>query len=422
MKAQTEILVFAQWAGMPHAQPMGTLSATTLRGKEVFSFEYQTDWLKAQQGAVLDPDLQLYSGPQYQQDAERANFGLFLDSSPDRWGRLLMRRREAALARKEERPQRTLKEMDYLLGVFDGQRMGGLRFKTAQEGPFLNDSVALATPPWANLRTLEEISLKLEEEEVMDDPEYLNWLNMLVAPGSSIGGARPKAGVLDEKGHLWIAKFPSKQDEGDTGAWEMVTHELALQAGIHMAPAKAMVFSGKYHTFLTKRFDRNAQNQRLHFASAMTMLGYHDGQDFHDGVSYVELAEFLIQHGANTTQDLQQLWRRIVFSICVKNTDDHLRNHGFIMTPQGWVLSPAYDLNPVETGTGLKLNISLDENALDLDLAKSVASYFRLKPKAAQSIINEVLGVVKQWPKLAKKYHISRLEQELKAPAFMANT
>lgn len=419
MSERKTILVYADWHGMREPQLMGTLSVSVLRGKEVFSFEYDVGWLSTSFAHVLDPALQFYPGPQYLNSEEHMNFGLFLDSSPDRWGRLLMRRREAAIARSEERAQRNLFESDYLLGVFDGQRMGGLRFKLEADGAFLNDNKDMAAPPWTSIRTLEEISLRLEEEDVIDDPEYLTWLNMLVAPGSSIGGARPKAGVLDETGQLWIAKFPSRNDEGDIGAWEMVTHELAQMAGIEMAPAKAIKFSSNYHTFLTKRFDRNSANERIHFASAMTMLGHNDGQDFHDGLSYLEIAEFLMQHGAQTNADIKQLWRRIVFNICVKNTDDHLRNHGFLLTPEGWILSPAYDINPVEIGTGLKLNISEDDNALDLGLAKSVASYFRLTAEEADVIIEEVLSATRQWKTLAQKHGLSRLEQELKESAFM---
>lgn len=419
MSNRKTILVYADWQQMERPELMGELSASILRGKEVFSFEYDSGWLRTSFAHVLDPDLHLYAGPQYLNTEQRINFGLFLDSSPDRWGRILMRRREAALARNEERDQKNLFESDYLLGVFDGQRMGGLQFKLEEDGPFLNDNQTMAAPPWTSIRTLEEISLRLEEDDVVDDPDYLTWLNMLVAPGSSIGGARPKAGVLDEQAQLWIAKFPSRSDEGDIGAWEMVTHKLALMAGIEMAPAKALKFSSNYHTFLTKRFDRNASNQRIHFASAMTMLGHNDGQDFHDGLSYLEIAEFLMQHGARTNDDLHQLWRRIIFNICVRNTDDHLRNHGFLLTPEGWILSPAYDINPVETGTGLKLNISEDDNALDLELAKSVANYFRLTNKEADTIIEEVVAATSQWEKFAKEYGISRLEQELKAPAFM---
>lgn len=417
-ETKRRVYVFAHWLGMEKSTLMGILHSELLRGKEIFSFEYDKVWLQSKHAQLLDPDLQLFPGLFYQNDEHKNNFGLFLDSSPDRWGRILMRRREAALARKEKRPEQNLFETDYLLGLYDGHRMGALRFKENLDGPFLNDNKEMASPPWTSIRELETISLRLEEENVLDDPDYLKWLNMLVAPGSSLGGARPKASVIGLDNCLWIAKFPSRNDGVDIGGWEMVTYELAKSAGINMAESKAKKFSTSHHTFLTRRFDRTVNGERLHFASAMTMLGYTDGQDHEDGASYLELAEFLIANGAKVNADLEQLWRRIVFSICVSNTDDHLRNHGFILTVKGWMLSPAYDINPVETGIGLKLNISETDNALDLKLPMDVHEYFRLSRTEADRIMSEVKSSVRNWRKVAVKYNISKDEQELKALAF----
>ncbi|SMD32243.1 serine/threonine-protein kinase HipA [Reichenbachiella faecimaris] len=416
--AGREIYVYADWQEMESPMLMGILTSEQLRGKEIFSFEYDKDWLASKFVHVLDPDLQLYSGPQYLNNEDKFNFGLFLDSSPDRWGRVLMQRREAAKARLEQRKAIKLFETDYLLGVHDGHRMGGLRFKLDPDGTFLNDDERQASPPWTSIRELEQISLKLEEEDVIDDPEYFKWLNMLVNPGSSLGGARPKASVLDTANHLWIAKFPSKSDDGNIGAWEMVTYELALKAGIDMAECQAKKFSSDHHTFLTKRFDRTANGKRIHFTSAMTQLGYTDGADAAAGVSYLELVDFIISHGAHVKEDLHELWRRIVFSICVSNTDDHLRNHGFLLSDQGWRLSPAYDINPNESGSGLKLNISDNDNSLDLALAFEVHEFFRLDKKEAVRIIERVKNAVVQWREVAKKYGISKTNQEIKAAAF----
>lgn len=414
---KTSIRVYADWKGLQKPGLMGILYSDRLKGKEIFSFKYDEAWLKNGPAQLLDPDLQLYSGLHYLND-EHHNFGVFLDSSPDRWGRILMRRREAAMARAEQREEQKLYETDYLLGVFDKHRMGALRFKLSEDGPFLNDDVNMATPPWTSLRALEQVSLRLEEDDVSEDPDYLKWLSMLIAPGASLGGARPKASIVDHDGNLWIAKFPSRTDQGDIGGWEMVTYELALMAGIEMAQSKAMKFSSSYYTFLTKRFDRHTTGERIHFASAMTMLGYKDGQDHSDGASYLELVEFIQNNGANVNRDLEQLWRRIVFNICVTNTDDHLRNHGFLLTNEGWILSPAYDINPIDHGTGLKLNISDEDNALDLNLAMDVSEFFRLRKKRAKDIMDEVLNAVSQWNEVADKYGLSRSEQELKALAF----
>jgi serine/threonine-protein kinase HipA len=396
---------------------MGSLFAEKSRGNEIFSFEYSHDWLSSKHSRILDPDLRLFPGPQYLTD-DKPNYGLFLDSSPDRWGRLLMQRREAALAKLEHREVRTLQETDFLLGVYDGHRMGALRFKKDPDGPFLNDNVEYASPPWTSIGDLEKISLMVESGDEVDNPEYLHWISQLVNPGSSLGGARPKAGVLDDNNHLWIAKFPSLNDDKDMGAWEMVVSRLARQAGISMPEAKLQKFMGRHHTFISKRFDRSSSGERIHFASAMTLLGYKDGTDFTDGASYLDLASFIIANGGRVNTDLEELWRRIVFSIFVSNTDDHLRNHGFILTNEGWVLSPAYDINPNESGTGLTLNISENDNSLDPELAMSVIPYFRLSEKKAIKIMEQIKTVVSSWNKVAASVGISRSGQEMMRNAF----
>lgn len=412
-----DIYVYVDWVGMNEPLLMGILHSDVIRGKEIFSFDTDRKWLEDGQFRMLDPDLGQFTGAQYLRD-EKSNFGLFLDSSPDRWGRMLMRRREAILARGEGRKARTLYETDYLLGIYDGNRMGALRFKLSPDGDFMDNNKDLATPPWTSIRDLEYASLQLERDDIVDDPEYAKWLGMLIAPGSSLGGARPKANILDEQGNLWIAKFPSANDSKDMGAWEMVVNELAREAGINVAEGRAQKFSGKQHTFLSKRFDRTPTGERIHFASAMTLLGYRDGDNHSTGVSYLDLVEFIIANGANVNANLEELWRRIVFNIAVSNCDDHLRNHGFILTDRGWVLSPAYDMNPDEHGTGLKLNISEDDNSLDFDLAMSVSPYFRLSESRATEILQSIKQHVSNWNKVATKYNISRSEQDLVAPAF----
>jgi serine/threonine-protein kinase HipA len=417
MNSNKNILVYTDWDGLKTPQFIGTLFSSYSRGKEIFSFEYDKEWLQSSLVQEIDPDLGLYPGVQYLRD-EKSNFGVFLDSSPDRWGRVLMDRRESVLARMENRPRRNLNESDYLLGVFDEQRMGALRFKETISGAFLNDNRNFATPPWTSIRELEQASYQLENELITDDSEILKWLYMLLAPGSSLGGARPKASVKNTDGSLWIAKFPSKEDRYDVGAWEMTVNELAQMAGLNVAQAMAQPFYGKHHTFLTKRFDRNVAGQRLHFASAMTLLSYNDGVSFQDGASYLELAEFIIRKGADVNRDLEELFRRIVFSICICNTDDHLRNHGFLLTPNGWKLSPAYDINPNPKGAGLKLNISAHDNSLNLDLVVEVRSFFRLTDIQAEKIIQNTIAVVSKWKQIATKYKISRDEQDRMSSAF----
>ena len=417
LPVQRVIEVCADWATLGQPTRLGALTATPTRGKEIFAFEYDSAWLKSGQAQVLDPALRLFSGPQYP-SADKTSFGMFLDSAPDRWGRLLMDRREAQAAREEGRARQTLRESDYLLGVYDGHRMGALRFRTDPEGPFLDDNREFASPPWTSLRELEHASLEIERQGAEQDPNYRKWLRMLIAPGGSLGGARPKAGVVDTQGHLWIAKFPSRGDTLDWGAWELLVHRLARQAGLMVSEGEARAFNTTRHTFLTKRFDRTATGGRIHFASAMTLLDRRDGDDASTGASYLELAEFLMKNGAHPDRDLEQLWRRIVFSICVSNADDHLRNHGFLLEQEGWVLSPAYDMNPDPYADGLKLNISDVENAQDLGLALEVADYFRVNAKRARAIIEEVVACVKGWRPLAETLKIASEEIERMTPAF----
>ena len=421
-----EIHVYGDWLELGDCQRIGLMRVNHSQGRETFSFEYDPNWLAGNETLALDPELLLFEGPQYLNDRDKASFGLFLDSSPDRWGQVIMKRREALVARHQKRAPKTLLQSDFLLGVHDEQRMGGLRFKVDPDGDFLSNHDGNNVPPWARLRELENAAWQFQSDDAAENPELREWLNLLMAPGSSIGGARPKAGVCDEEDNLWIAKFPGRNDEIDKGAWEMVTHTLAVRAGLSIAEARAEKFGRPHHTFLTKRFDRavvEGTRRRIHFASAMTMLGYSDGAGHADGASYLEIVEFLGKHGSDVDADLAELWRRIVFSICVSNTDDHLRNHGFLLADAGWKLSPAYDINPEPTGTGLHLNISEDDNALNLELALEVAEYFRLGNDEAKAIVDKVTSVVTQWSEVASNSGISRGEQEAMAPSFRrANT
>ncbi|MBO5278681.1 MAG: type II toxin-antitoxin system HipA family toxin [Lachnospiraceae bacterium] len=403
-----EIYVYENWkTDIPSF--VGTIYADGGRGKQVISFEYADEWLKKlSNNTMLDPDIGLFKGRQYA-PADKPMFGAFADSCPDRWGRLLMKRREAIIAKKEERKPRTLTEIDYLLGVYDETRMGGLRFSIKKDGSFLSDDKELATPPWMTLRKLESASLAFEKN---DDGMEEKWLKQLVAPGSSLGGARPKASVLAPDGSLWIAKFPSKNDETDVGAWEMVTHDLAVMCNLNVPEAKLEKFSKSGSTFLTKRFDRDG-SKRIHFASAMTLLGKTDG------AGYLDIASVIRQSSMAPKKDIHELWRRIVFNMAVSNTDDHLRNHGFIMGTEGWMLSPVYDVNPNIYGDTLSLNVDSESNLIDFNLALSVSKLFNLSQPQAIEELNNIKDIVESnWRKLAKQYGLSRSEIEDMSPAF----
>lgn len=409
-----KVYVYENWRG-PNPEKIGTLYIDSGKGKEVISFEYDENWLTNIEGNfVFDPDLALFRGRQYA-PLDKTMFGVFADSCPDRWGRLLIKRREAILARKEERKPRRLTDVDFLLGVYDETRMGGLRFAISENGSFVSDDKALATPPWTTLRKLESASLAFEKNE---DGMEEKWLKQLLAPGSSLGGARPKASVIAPDGSLWIAKFPSKNDDVNIGAWEMVVHELAALSGLNIPEAKLENFSKTGSTFLIKRFDREGR-QRIHFASAMTLLGKNDGANAADGSSYLDLASFIRKYGAAPKRDLKELWRRIVFNMAVSNTDDHLRNHGFLLSNEGWALSPAYDINPNADGDMLSLNIDTNNNLIDFELALSVARLYEMPEKQALGELKEIKNIVEtNWRKLAQQYGLSRNEMEGMAPAF----
>lgn len=414
LNKKKEILVYADWYMLNSPQLIGRLFYASLRGKAIYSFEYDNDWIKT--GISIDPELPLFSGIHYASSND--NFGIFKDASPDRWGQLLMKRREILLSKIEKTEPCTLFGIDFLLGVHDSHRMGGLRFKESEEGEFVSNDQRLATPPWTSLRDLEYAVEQYEKNADELDETSLKWINLLIAPGSSLGGARPKADIVDTKGKQWIAKFPSRKDDSDVGLWEMIVHEMAIKANIAVPNAFIKKLASPYHTYLSQRFDRTESNRRIHYASAMTLLNHADGEDGDSGISYLEMVSFIKSECTNVTANLEELFRRVLFSVCVSNTDDHLRNHGFLYTESGWTLSPAFDINANETGTGLKLNIDEEDNLLDIDLVLRTAPFYLLSDKRAAEIKDEVIKAVSLWRKVAAKYKISPSEIERKARAF----
>ncbi len=378
---------------------LGTLYVNNVRGSETFSFEFDYDWLKNNEcAAMIDPELSFILGRQY---SNKKMFGIFEDACPDRWGRLLIQKRENLLAKAQNRKPKKLLESDYLLGVDDYTRMGSLRFKLQIDGSFVSDDKDNSVPPWTSLRTLEEASRNFEK----DDKHIDKWLNQLVKPGSSLGGARPKASVVDTEGNLWIGKFPSKNDEYDVCAFEKVANDLALLCGLNVPESKLEKFSKYGSTFLVKRFDRY-KDKRIHFSSAMTLLNKTDNES---SSSYLDLVGFIKENGSNPKEDLIELFKRVAFNIAISNTDDHLRNHGFIYEKDGFRLSPLYDVNPIPYGNELSLNIDNISGAKDFEFLLSTCNYYGLDKNKAKELIEDIVDIVEaNFDKLCKTYGINR--------------
>ncbi|MBI2727662.1 MAG: HipA domain-containing protein [Polaromonas sp.] len=387
---------------------IGTLYPNDARINLAPSFEYTADWLGNARRFLLDPRLDLYGGEQHA--AQTRGFGIFLDSAPHRWGRVLMERREASQARKEGRTMRHLNDLDFMLGVHDFTRTGALRYRAGPDAPFMDDH-PLPAPPLTDLRELAAIAQKLDAPGVEELPEYEQWLAMLIAPGSSLGGARPKASYTAADGTLWLAKFPAHNDRYDWGSWEYLTHQLAREAGIHVPASSRLALSDRYHTFCVQRFDRNVNGNpqaRRMYASAMTLLERTDGDP---GASYLDLVEVLeTQGGTGLTEDLAQLFRRAVFNLLAGNRDDHLRNHGFVRLPDGWRLSPAFDMNPNRDKHQHALTWDGKTAEPDIDALKATAAYYRIQPEDAQTIIDQVRTAVASWQDKARALQLPGTE------------
>lgn len=403
-----EVLVYVDLDGVPHL--MGRLWSRLRKGRETASFEYDAGWLENPARFSLEPALHLGPGP-FHTTADLPMFGAIGDSAPDRWGRALMRRMERRRAEREKQAPRTLREIDYLLQVDDEARQGALRFAETEGGPFLREPGIKRTPPLIELPALLSAA-----ERVVDDEDSDEDLHLLLAPGSSLGGARPKASVRDRDGHLAIAKFPRRDDEYNTVVWETVTLSLAAAAGLPVPEARLERVGGK-QVLLLRRFDR-VGGHRIPFLSAMSMLGADDNQTR----SYLEIVDAVRRHGAAAKADIQGLWRRIVFNILVSNTDDHLRNHGFLYAGAGgWRLSPAYDLNPVPVDIKpriLSTAINEDDGTASLDLALAVAGYFELKDSEAKAIIKDVGAAVAKWRETAMRLGLQKKDADRMASAF----
>jgi serine/threonine-protein kinase HipA len=405
---EKHVFVYVDLYGTPCLA--GRLWTRTRQDRESATFEYDNRWLAHPDRFPLDPALNLGPGP-FHTATGKLLFGAIGDSAPDRWGRVLMRRAERRRARHQKETPRTLREADYLLMVDDEARQGALRFAEREGGPFLAGQGPARIPPLVELPRLLSAAERVVAETETDED-----LRLLLAPGSSLGGARPKASVRDRDGHLAIAKFPSQGDEMNAVLWEAVALKLAGKAGIPVSKWRLEIAGGK-QVLLLRRFDRES-GVRLPFLSAMSMLDAKDGETR----SYLEFVDAIRRHGASAKEDIRALWRRIVFSIFISNTDDHLRNHGFLYPgPGGWRLSPAYDLNPVPVDIKpriLSTAIDLDDATASLETALEVAAYFELSPHEARKVAAEVGKAVATWRKEAARLGLTLPEIDRMASAF----
>ena len=402
------LYVFADFDWLKAPRLIGELSYESLCGSDSYGFCYSDDWLRDYGNLFLSDDLNNYPGQQYTAPGKDI-FGCFSDTLPDRWGRTLINRREQILAKEEKRPVRRLSSFDYLVGIEDYSRMGGLRFKDSLDGEYINASEVLRIPPLTDIRELVAASSEIEKSEEENHLPERRWIEQLVQPGSSLGGARPKASVIDENKILHIAKFPSRKDDYDTGLWEHFSHLLAKKAGIHAAETRVIFTNDKYHTLLSRRFDRKEDGKRIHFASAMTLLGLNDGDNANTGHGYLDIVDFILQNCTNVEDNLQELYRRVAFNICIGNSDDHFRNHGFLLTAKGWTLSPAYDMNPT-LNEFQSLLVSSTSNKAELGILLDTCEDYMLNRKIAEKIISEVIEVVKGWREMATRLGISKRE------------
>ena len=413
------LLVFADFDWLDKPELVGELCYEKLRGSESYAFRFDDNWLKFHAGIKLSEDINNYPGLQYTQPGNDI-FGCFSDALPDRWGRTLLKRREQIQASEEKRAVRNLSSFDYLMGIDDFSRMGGFRLKRELDGDFINVSPSLKIPPLTELRQLVLASQEVEKSEENDVLPEKKWIAQLIQPGTSLGGARPKAGVLDDSGNLCIAKFPSRKDDYDTGLWEHFSHLLARKAGINAAQTKVLGGLGKYHTLLSKRFDRTDEGKRIHFASSMSLIGLRDGDNAQGGYGYLNIVDFILQSCCDVEKNLQELYRRVAFNICIGNSDDHFRKHGFLLTPRGWTLSPAYDMNPT-LNEYQSLLINESSNKADIrTLLESCESYM-IKKEVAENIIRQVQAAVAGWENLAVLLQIPAREVTMFKDRFKLN-
>lgn len=386
--------VIASFDWLEKEEEIGRLYYEDFRGDGVFSFEYSNEWLKKHSDIGIGTDLRPFTGIQYPHERKDI-FCSFADSLPDYWGRKLIALKINQKCRDENIPLQNVSEWDYLKETDDFLRLGALRYKDERTGEYVGSSAKNQVPPLLSLEELYEASRHIEDCIISYETPEKRWVERLFKPGSSVGGARPKACVVDGE-ELYIAKFPSVTDMADNAKWEYFANKIAENCGIRTAKTRICHLSTDKNVFLSKRFDRSTEGKRIHMASAVSLLGIPPSQISKDIHHYSEIADLIISIGCNVEDSLEELYRRIALNICIGNGDDHLKNHAFLLTRKGWELSPVYDINP-DFAKGHALLIDNYSNESSLDILFNAHKDYHLSVDVAYGVIKDVINAMTHW-------------------------
>lgn len=401
-----EVIAAFDW--LQKEETIGILGCEYIRGNQIYSFEFDKNWIKKYNGIPLSKDLSNFLGKQYLYN-EKGLFRCFADALPDRWGRKLADLKADIVNHNRTFLPNKLTDWEYLQAIGDESRMGAFRFKIPGKDKYLNAEEKFNIPPILELGELMDAAQHIERDLDKKLPPEERWINRLFNPGSSMGGARPKACIKDKGGNIYMAKFPSIKDEYDIARWEHFAVQLAKDCGINAVESN-LVNNKNYHSiFISKRFDRTGDRRRVHMASALTLLGLRDGDGESTGNGYIDIVDFIIANGGHTDEQIEELYRRVAFNICIGNTDDHFRNHAFLLTKNGWELSPAYDMNPTKR-LHHSLNINRNSNESDINLLYKSHEDYLLGEEKAREIINDVVKTVKYWESMASSLKINKKE------------
>lgn len=413
-----KLYVYADFDWLKDIELIGELGYESILDIDSYSFKFAESWILKYNAINLSDDLNNHPSVQYTQP-HKGIFRCFTDVLPDKWGHTLLLHHEQILALEKNKPIHHLSSFDFLTDIDDFFRIGGFRFKETPDGEFINTEKSFRIPPLTDLWELITASKKIEKSEEANSLPEKRWITQLVQSASSLGGKRPKSNIVDTDRSIYVAKFPSLKDDYDVELWEHFCHLLAKNAGINAAETMVIATNNKNHTLLSRRFDRTDDGKRIHFASAMTLLDLNDENDTTQN-SYLDIVDFILSNCIDVDTNLRELFRRVAFNICIGNSDDHFRNHGFLLTSKGWTLSPAFDMNPT-SNNHQSLLINNNTNKSDLSILFNSCKEYMLTPEVAKEIINDVVEAVKNWQTLANKLGIAKCEINLFKKVFDNN-